>query len=134
MTKVLIAGTFDFFHEGHKNFIEQASKLGDELHVIIARDSSVKKIKKKIPTQTEKTRFQQILSWPLVTKAYLGDDKDFMKIPLQINPEIIAIGYDQEIPNNLKENFEETQIIRLKPFQEKKYKSSLLRKIQKAPI
>ena len=47
MKKVILFGTFDIFHKGHKNFLEQAQEFGDYLIVVIARDKTVKKIKGK---------------------------------------------------------------------------------------
>ncbi|MGD1075360.1 MAG: adenylyltransferase/cytidyltransferase family protein, partial [Thermodesulfovibrionales bacterium] len=43
--RVVCAGTFDHLHPGHLNFLEQASALGNELIVIVARDETVKRIK-----------------------------------------------------------------------------------------
>jgi FAD synthetase len=41
LTRVLATGTFDLLHPGHVYFLTQARALGDELFVIVARDSNV---------------------------------------------------------------------------------------------
>ena len=48
MTKVMVFGTFDYLHEGHKDFFRQAKQYGDELVVVVARDETVKQIKGKL--------------------------------------------------------------------------------------
>ncbi len=130
MSRVLVAGTFDFFHAGHKNFLEQASQLGTELHVIISRDASVEKIKHQTPIFSEEERKKKLEDCPYVTKAYLGDLENFMKIPLLIQPDIIALGYDQQIPKKLKKTLPNTKIVRMQPHYPEQYKSSIFRKKQ----
>ena len=41
MKKVLVFGTFDGLHEGHKDFLRQAKQYGDHLTVVVGRDSTV---------------------------------------------------------------------------------------------
>jgi len=112
--KVLIAGTFDLFHKGHEFFIESALAYLDknsEFHVIIARDSSVQKIKNKTPEDSEKIRQENIINFLHIKKktiekniiffVHLGDSTNFLKIPKEIQPHLICFGYDQQIPNSL---------------------------------
>ena len=112
--KVLIAGTFDLFHKGHEFFIESALEYlqeDSEFHVIIARDSSVQKIKNKIPEDSENIRQENIINFLHIKKKFmnknvkffvhLGDSKNFLKIPTEIQPHLICFGYDQEIPKVL---------------------------------
>ncbi len=42
MVRVLATGTFDILHPGHLRYLSEAKALGDELYVIVARDSMVK--------------------------------------------------------------------------------------------
>ena len=41
---VVVAGTFDGIHPGHLSFLKQASELGNELVVIVARDKTVQRL------------------------------------------------------------------------------------------
>ena len=127
---VLVAGTFDFFHKGHQKFLNDAKALGQKLMVIVARDENVKKIKGFFPTHSEKIRKENIEKFDSEISVFLGDNTDFLKLPLRINPEIIALGYDQQVPRNFSKTFSEknTQIIRLNAFQPEKFKSSFFRK------
>ncbi len=93
--KVVVAGTFDILHPGHIYFLKEASSHGD-LHVIIARDENVKKIKGKKPIFNENERKLIIESIKFVKKAYLGDKKDFFKVIEKIEPDIIFLGPDQD--------------------------------------
>lgn len=45
--KVMVFGTFDIFHKGHEFYFSKAKEYGEELIVIVARDETVLKIKKK---------------------------------------------------------------------------------------
>ena len=121
--KVLAAGTFDLLHKGHIKFLSDAAALGDELHVIVARDSSVKRIKNFFPTDSIEERYQKISAEKSVFKAYKGEEKNFLALPQKISPDIIALGYDQEPPKGLAENFPETTIVRINPYKPDQYKS-----------
>jgi len=136
-TKVLIFGTFDCLHPGHINCISQAQKFGSELFIIIARDKNVLKIKHKLPLQNEITRLKKIKQSNLApaNNIMLGqlDFSRRYKILNKIKPDVIALGYDQQINlNQLKSKLNhyliKTKIVRLKPFFPEKYKSSLINK------
>ena len=56
MKKVMVFGTFDIFHDGHRDYFKQAREFGDYLIVVVARDENVLKIKGNIPRNNEKAR------------------------------------------------------------------------------
>lgn len=131
--RILATGTFDILHKGHEYFLTQASQLGEELHVIIARDATVKKIKGKNPHNSEQVRLQQVEKLNYVTKAYLGDETDpFKRVTEEIRPHIIALGYDQvAFTENLatileKKGLKNVIIQRIDAFKPDIYKSSKL--------
>lgn len=130
LKKVLAFGTFDIFHKGHENFLNQAKKFGDYLTVIIARDSTVQKVKGKLPKNNELERLKAVVSSYIADKVILGDLKDKYKIINRYRPNVICLGYDQvafteNLDEKLKEyNLDKTKIKRLKSFKEEKYKSS----------
>ena len=41
----LAFGTFDYFHAGHEAYLREAQNRCDELHIIIARDTTVQRVK-----------------------------------------------------------------------------------------
>jgi FAD synthetase len=93
LTRVLATGTFDLLHPGHVYFLTQARALGDELFVIIARDSNV--THKPKPIVPEAQRLEMVNALQMVDKAFLGSEKDMFEPLKQIRPDIISLGYDQ---------------------------------------
>ena len=117
MVKVMATGTFDILHMGHIYFLKEAKKLGDNLIVIVACDSTVRKMKHE-PITSEKMRLQIIKELKIVDEAYLGRRDDIYKIVEEIKPDIIALGYDQIhdekiILENLKKRNIKAKIVRL---------------------
>lgn len=126
MKKILVFGTFDLLHPGHRYFLQQAKKNGDVLIVVVARNVNVKMIKGYYPIDSERKRCQNLRALPEVSKVILGykDFKQREKILTKIKPDLICAGYDQKIKLSSKAY----KIKRLKAYYPKKYKSSLLRK------
>jgi FAD synthetase len=102
LTRILATGTFDLLHPGHIYFLTQAKALGDELFVIVARDSNV--THKPKPIVPEEQRLEMVNALGVVDKALLGSEKDMFEPLKQIKPEIIALGYDQRFGAKLLEN------------------------------
>ncbi len=132
MKKILITGTFDIIHPGHLNFFRQAKKKGDYLMVVVARDRTVRQIKKRRPIHTEKQRLTQLRKLGIADRVVLGLFGDKLKIVQRLKPDIICLGYDQRVfirplKKELAKHGLHPAIIRLKAFKPHKYKSSLLR-------
>lgn len=127
---VVCAGTFDHFHCGHRSYLNQAKKLGDELIVIVARDETVNRIKGFFPTDDETTRLSKVENTGIPEKVMLGNaDADLFRIIEELKPDIIALGYDQRVSDNaIMERFPLCKVVRLESFQPHKYKSSFFRK------
>ena len=96
---VLASGVFDLLHLGHVRFLEEAKKAGGEnakLIVIIARDSTVEKMKGRKPIMSEDQRCALVESLKVVDQAVLGyEDFDIGEVIGKVKPDIIALGYDQ---------------------------------------
>ncbi|MCE5194461.1 MAG: FAD synthase [Nitrospiraceae bacterium] len=127
--RVVCAGTFDHLHAGHIDFLRQARSLGNELIVIVARDENVKRIKKILPGSDENKRKEGVTKTGIAEKVILGSiDKDIFAIIGEINPNIIALGYDQRVSETaIKDRFPDIKVVRLNPFHPDKYKSSIFR-------
>src|SRR3989442_12738099 len=67
---------------------------GDELWVVVARDSTARKFKHE-PIMPEAARFQMVEALKPVDRAVLGHEGNIYDILDEIRPDIIAIGYDQ---------------------------------------
>lgn len=132
-TKIMIFGTFDIVHPGHEHFFMQARKLAKNpfLIVSIARDVNVKRIKGKLPKNSELKRKRAVEENPLVDKAVLSGIKKYLPHIQKEQPDIIALGYDQtEYTKTLKKDLLllglTPKIVTLRPHRPDKYKTSLL--------
>ena len=117
MVKVVATGTFDLLHMGHIYYLREAKKLGNELAVIVACDSTVRKLKHE-PVTPEKMRLEIIKELKMVDEAVLGHKDDMYKVVKDIEPDIIALGYDQihnaeKIKRELKKRNITAQVVRL---------------------
>ena len=137
---VLASGTFDLLHLGHVRFLEEAKKAGGkdaELVVIVARDSTVKARKGKMPVMPEDQRRALVESLKVVDEAILGLDYfSIGKVIGKIKPDVIAVGHDQdgieqEVLNALEnENFS-VEVVKIGRFGKRELDSSskIVRKI-----
>lgn len=120
---MLAAGKFDILHLGHIAYLAQAKELaGDdgELVVVLALDKTIEKERGAPPVFPQEQRRKIVESIEYVDKAIIGlDTSDHTKIIDQVQPDIIALGYDQYTNvSALEEHFKQkglkTKIVRLK--------------------
>ena len=129
--RVLCCGTFDYLHPGHVSFLRQAKELGTELYVVVARDENVERIKGRAPDQSEAERKSNLEELGLaddVRLGYPGGEGNFLKVVVDIAPDLIALGYDQKAPPDLTARFPDCEIEVLEPHCPDRYKSSLYRR------
>jgi FAD synthetase len=117
MVKVMATGTFDLLHMGHIYYLKEAKKLGDKLVVVVARDSTVRKLKHE-PITPEEMRLNIIKELKIVDEATLGHEDDMYATVKEIKPDIIALGYDQihdekKIEQELKKRKLVARVVRL---------------------
>lgn len=127
--KVLVFGTFDLVHPGHRFLFAEASKRG-KLTIVVARDRNVQRIKGRLPVQDEDERMSHVRMAAPHADVVLGDAHDFLVPVKAIDPDIIVLGYDQRLPPGVMEGDLPHEIVRLPAFEPDKYKSSLLRDIK----
>ncbi len=95
MVRVMATGVFDILHLGHLHYLEESKKLGDELVVVVATDTTVRK-RKHEPITPEKMRCELVASLKPVNRAVLGrEGGDIFQIVKDLKPDIITLGYDQ---------------------------------------
>jgi FAD synthetase len=95
MTRVMASGVFDILHPGHLRYLQEARDQGDELVVVVATDATVRR-RKHEPITPENMRLELISALKMVDQAFLGSDGDMFGVVERINPDIIALGYDQD--------------------------------------
>jgi len=97
--RVLAAGKFDLLHLGHLAYLEQARELAGEngeLIVVIALDKTIEKERGAPPVFPQEQRRRLVEALGIVDRAVIGlDTEDHTEIVIQINPDIVALGYDQ---------------------------------------
>jgi len=147
MIRVLVFGTFDGAHEGHRNMLRQAKELGDYLVVVVAPDNVVQEIKGKICVNRSAQRIQGVRDEHIADEVVLGDKLlSNWSVLKKYKPDIIALGYDQD---ELKEalnthfaaseasedpersrrvtvSFKKPKLVILKSYKPETFKSSLL--------
>jgi len=120
MVKIMATGTFDLLHLGHIYYLKEAKKLGDKLAVVVATDSTVRRLKHE-PVNSEEIRLGLIKELKIVDEAYLGHEDDMYEIVKEIKPDIIALGFDQihdetKIVSELKKRKINVKVVRLSEF------------------
>lgn len=125
-------GTFDILHPGHIFFLKESKKLGDNLVVVVALDSTISAVKGIVPKYNEKQRVEHIRDLRIADKVMVGYEADKYEVIEEINPDVIALGYDQNgYADTLKAEMEKRKmnpkIVRLDSYKEEHYKSSKLR-------
>lgn len=93
--KVFTAGCFNRVHKAHVKALEAARALGDELVVVLSSDAHNKK-PYAVPAAT---RLGWIQNLAIADKALVGKDDSFSKSLIEEKPDILALGYDQKIPD-----------------------------------
>jgi FAD synthetase len=114
MVRVMASGVFDLLHTGHLHYLEEAKKMGDELIVVVATDETVRK-KKHIPVTPQNMRRELVAALKPVDRAVIGNDDDPLIIVEEIQPDIIALGYDQsfqDLQEKLRQRGIQAKIVR----------------------
>lgn len=125
--RVVATGTFDLLHPGHLWYLQKSAALGDELFVIVARDSNVRH--KPRPIIPEDQRLLMVQALKGVTRAVLGDRDDMFRPIREIRPDIITLGFNQHFrEENLREALKregiETSLVRIGEYSGSPFTSS----------
>ncbi|WP_123533083.1 adenylyltransferase/cytidyltransferase family protein [Halosimplex salinum] len=93
-TDVVVAqGTFDVLHPGHLHYLRDAKAMGDSLVVIVARTENV--THKASPVIAGPQRREMVAGLDPVDEARLGHPDDIFTPIEELDPAVIALGYDQ---------------------------------------
>ena len=134
MATVMVFGSFDVLHDGHRSLFRQARHHGDRLVVVVARDGTYRSLRGHDPLHGEGERLASVREEPLVDRAVLGESRDVYRVLKQVRPDVVALGYDQtSFTEGLREKLDSyglkrTSIVRLEPHSPERFKSSLLKK------
>jgi FAD synthetase len=138
--RVVIAGTWDLIHPGHIWLMKKAKERG-YLTVIVARDSTSKRIKGRRPVVPEDQRLEVVKALKPVDEATLGEENhDILKIVERLKPDLILLGPDQHydpvgMKAELKKRGLKTKVERVKEvYTDSKLNSSTLIILQAAKV
>jgi len=131
---VFIGGGFEIIHYGHVYTIDKAKSLGDVLVVSVARDSTIRRRKKRSPLVSEKDRVKLLSSLRKVDAAILGVRGDIYVTLQKVGPDIVALGYDQyhlekEVLKEARKRGLKIKVVRLDSPYPKLKTSTLLREL-----
>ena len=121
MVRVMATGVFDLLHPGHIHYLSEARKLGDELVVVVARDSTAERFKHR-PITSEDHRVQMVAALKPVDRAVLGREGEIFDILTDLRPDVIALGYDQAhdeagiLQECRQRGLKQTKVVRLPKF------------------
>ena len=129
--RVVVFGIFDGIHDGHRDLFRQAKEQGQELVVIVGRDSASLKWKGKKPVHPEEERLSLVLKERYIDNALLGDEEQSSYGVLEeLHPDVVCVGYDQDTLFKDLEQWiknKSIQLIRLKPYHSEIYHNAKLR-------
>jgi FAD synthetase len=98
---VLVFGTFDSLHAGHRYFLRRCRSLGDRLVVSLSRDEFVRSFKGKTPRYDENRRRVGLEASGLADAVVLSDPvPGSYEILVKTRPEIVCLGHDQDALEN----------------------------------
>jgi len=132
MKRVMVFGTFDGLHAGHRSLLREARTYGDYLIVVVARDEVVQQLKKHKPKYFLAQRMEHLKKEDGVDEAVASDAViGSWEVVKKHKPEVIACGYDQqELKIDLEKHLVDfgyaPKIVVLKPFEPEKHHSSVL--------
>jgi cytidyltransferase-like protein len=129
-SKVFVAGTFDGLHAGHQFFLWCAAQISKSLVVVVARDSTVLKLKKRVPKFPESERQARVFFEDLPNACVrLGRaDGDFWQTLSEENPDVLFLGHDQKFDEvAARQKFPQLKILRAAAFSPEFFKSSRFR-------
>jgi FAD synthetase len=138
--RVFVGGTFDGLHLGHVFLLQFAHRRGSalarrwgregvHLSVVIARDESVRRIKRRLPHHTQEERRRLVAALRDVDVAFLGVPNDFVRSVRRAAPDLIVLGYDQrgDWESILRRAGIVARIVRAPQYEGSRLKSSVLR-------
>jgi len=93
--RVLVGGVFDILHPGHLFLLKKAKERG-RVVVVVARDSTVIRVKGRPPILPEKYRALMLKGLKYVDEVVLGEEGfDVKEILRRLKPDIVLLGPDQ---------------------------------------
>jgi cytidyltransferase-like protein len=98
--RVFVSGCFDLLHSGHIAFFQTAATYGD-LYVALGSDSTVYKLKGRLPVNNQDERLYMVKSVNVVRDAFISSGSgmlDFEPELRAMKPDFLVVNADGNIP------------------------------------
>lgn len=92
---VFAAGCFNRLHEAHVRMLRHARSLGDELVVVLSNDAHNRK-PNAVPAAARRRNLEAL---GLADRVIVGHPDSFARTVREVKPSIVALGYDQRLPD-----------------------------------
>ncbi len=127
LTIALAGGVFQILHPGHIYFLQFAKEHCDVLVVVVARDEFPKKKGYCAIPQNERAKLLTSLKYVDVVVEGKKDESALFSI---INPDIVVLGYDQNLPKKVEDILDKkkTKVLRSPPYHPQFFKTSCIMK------
>jgi cytidyltransferase-like protein len=105
--RVMLMGTFDPLHDGHRHYFATARESGDELYVLVMPDHFVRNFKGREPMYDQGARLEAVLTESIVDRAAIvsADEQEKVEFVVGLKPDIYYFGaatYDNEWNSNFQ--------------------------------
>ncbi len=101
---VFVGGCFNRIHKAHRRMLAAARALGDRLVIVLSHDRHNHK-SNAVPASL---RLKRLEALKLADKVVVGDPDSFAGSIRREKPDIIALGYDQRLPDEETERLVRT--------------------------
>ncbi|MHB2025823.1 MAG: adenylyltransferase/cytidyltransferase family protein [Elusimicrobiota bacterium] len=93
--RVFTAGCFNRLHRAHILMLEAARALGTQLIVVLANDAH----NRKSNAVSAPIRARRLRKLNIADRIIIGSSDGFAQTLRRIHPDIVALGYDQKLPD-----------------------------------
>jgi cytidyltransferase-like protein len=97
MKRVMVFGTFDGVHDGHRHLLREAAVHGDTLVAVVARDEHVLELKGQVPQRSLDERME-LISFEAEVAEVIPANEDLadFSVILEQKPSTLVFGFDQD--------------------------------------
>ncbi len=134
MKRVFAFGTFDGVHAGHRSYLRQAREYGDHLTIVIARDATVERLRRRRAALTEEQRRRIVEGTGLADRIILGGTGDPLDIFRRERIDVAVLGFDQKtseaaVAQAARRAGQSTTVVRARPYVPMLFQNHTLKKL-----
>ena len=137
MKRVMIFGTFDGIHDGHRHLVKEAHAFGEEVVAVVARDEHVLELKGQTPDVPLAERLELVQCETDATLAVVDDEiLGSYQVIVEHRPQLLMFGYDQDelmedVQAWLEDHGVHLECVQASAFMPEVYRTSVIREQQR---